>query len=226
MYNIGVTDPEEKAEGQVGIKLWLWWLVATAMGGAIGVLTSWAISNLTAEFRSAMAAEFIWVAISSTVVGAAIGTLQAIVLRRYSISHPLWIVLSTIGWSSAGLTSFFVFNGLQVSRYLPDDQVYSDLVTLVLGVIGGVLIGILQSLALPGRPARVTWWVLANVSGQVVGAVGFFLLSGLPFPLSILTSVSPFVVIGFLQGGMLFWMAKKRIIDLKLVQSAHPIWSG
>lgn len=219
MYHIDNTN----AEGSVGIKLWFWWLVATVTGGTIGVLTSWIISNLPVDFQvdfqSVVAAEFIWVAVSSTVVGAAIGTLQAIVLRQYSVGQLWWIVLSAIGWSSAGLTSFFVFNGLQVSRYIPNNEVASTLVTLVLGVIGGCLIGMLQSLALSGRPIKASWWVLANVLGQVVGAIGYFILLELPSALSLLTSVFPFVAIGAIQGATLIWLTRQRIIDLKAGQS-------
>jgi hypothetical protein len=95
-------------------------------------------------------------------LGITSGFLQWVVLRRKVAQAGWWIAASAAGFAIAGRTLGTI--GVE-ENYL----MAGILFLVVFGVAGGILQGLVLKKA---RIARVGVWVLANIFGSLVGAIG------------------------------------------------------
>lgn len=103
-------------------------------------------------------------------LGASIGIMQWIVLKRFISVGNFWAVSSTLGWSA-----FAAFQALHVPNPLD-------------WFLTGILIGILQWFCLNERTWVTAWWVLSNGFAWLVGGflgiyVSLVLLQGIQNPI-------------------------------------------
>jgi hypothetical protein len=137
---------------------WLAWFLSSVMGYGLG-----AILGVASAYRFSPSDTFdarggITLGI---VMGAIGGYFQWVVLRERIAGSGLW-----------GLTSALGF-GLAMGASLSANTGENDgMAVLLIGLVFGVAGGILQWLILRQKVARAGWWLLANILGALVGAIG------------------------------------------------------
>ncbi len=172
---------------QVGRRFWLWWMLAStvglavggtvgAVGGAVGTFV-WGAGSKNSEVGTVLIGVVI-VAVSGAVIGASLGIAQRLVLRR-QVSRPgRWILASTLG----GAASFAIVVAMIVNLNLLDfgflsvslDSEFLAASALGTATVLGASLGIAQWLALRRKVSRSGWWVLASTAGPAVIYLVFF----------------------------------------------------
>ena len=147
----------------IGWGFWIVWVLASVIGFGIGSFIGIGVSyallpavGITEEFGIAHLIMF------GTMLGIASGFLQWVVLRGKVAQAGWWIAVSAAGFAIAGGTLGTI--GVE-ENYL----MAGILFLVVFGVAGGILQGLVLKKA---RIARVDVWVLANIFGSLVGAIG------------------------------------------------------
>lgn len=166
---------------QSGIRLWLAWVVTTAIGGAVG-----GIAIDTAGV------------VGAALFGAALGVFQWLVLRRALPRISGWVTITSLG----GLLAWATLPVAMLVAILLDDLTYpmAQAVTLAMrsrtgeaplaptlagiavldpriaaasaGAVAGLVVGGLQGLILYRHSHRAHWWILASAaSGALAGGV-------------------------------------------------------
>jgi hypothetical protein len=145
----------------VGWGFWLWWVLASTMGWAVGARVGVAVGSFGEPpgFEAAQSVPTIIVAgyLGVAVGGILVGVLQSLVLRR-KIARAGWWVLAGVG--AAAVIGVVVF-GVGV--------VNTDVGWVVGASLFGIVVGVLQWLVLRRQVARAGWWVLASAVGWFVG---------------------------------------------------------
>ena len=151
MAEIAITGNESRPP--VGWRLWLWWVVASTAGFAVGRYVSVAVGRPADSIVTA----FVFVALGWI----ATGVLQWLALQRQVARGGLWVPAGIVGAAVAGVGVF----GLGVLHAY---------VGWVVGVIlFAPVVGLLQWwLVLRWQVARAGRWVLASTVGWVVGMAG------------------------------------------------------
>ena len=87
----------------MGWAFWLWWVLASTLGGAMGFAVAavalWAIGGGSAV-RSSLAPVGIF-----AVIGGVAGIMQWLLLRDHIPQAGWWVVASAVGWALAGAVS-------------------------------------------------------------------------------------------------------------------------
>ncbi len=122
--------------------------VATGFGMAAG----WAIGSVVAggseDFVSPNAGTMVVFALASGVgLGAILGTVQALVLRRHTRAARRWITANVVGWSLAMVVSFFGTTAMPGGAYGPGALG----VLLLTGAVMGAIVGLATGLLAPPR---------------------------------------------------------------------------
>jgi hypothetical protein len=200
-----MTGPEEATMGDFlrngATKTLLWqWLGVNVLGFAIATPLSF-MANLSAQYFEALY-------VAGVIVGAVVGPLQAIVIRRLLPRLKIWQwVLANILGSYLGSWVGLLFFGMIVMliqwvKRLPDP---GNLVTLILTItiyssIIGMVVSIAQVLSLPSQAQHVRQWWIANFLGRILGWVSASLLGWILFSI---TGAENFLVIwGSLLGAV------------------------
>jgi hypothetical protein len=146
---------------------WPWILAsaaAFAIGGAIagGVVLAAELALVdTAPSQAAAAAALALVtAVSMGLMGATVGVLQWLVLRRWLPASGWWIAATAGGWAAAGVIAGTLagFLGGTVTGVGPGIGVLGYLLSFVGGVAAiGLLPGVLQSIVLRHRVGALAW---------------------------------------------------------------------
>ena len=192
-----------------GWRLWLWWVLASMVGWAVGGGLSGSLGSIQAGYVGGM-----------TVGAAGAGALQWLVLRQ-RIAGAGWWVLATL-LSSAVVGGLIVAVGL-VGGKAWDATWSANPGRVVVGLAGmglfGTVLGALQWLVLRRRIARAGWWVLAGGVGWIMGApVGAVLGGGLSAALGwagsgssdwALTWAGVGAVYGAITGRVLVWLLRQ-----------------
>jgi hypothetical protein len=205
--------------------LWLWWVLATALGellgfavpAILGAVASWAMAGL-----SGVSVDFAFagvMVVAGVGEGSVLGFAQWLVLRRYirKMTRREWVLATGI---AAGVAWII---GMLPSTF--GDIIAVDSVVLVGGavVLGTVLvasIGFAQWVVLRRHIRNVGWWVPANALAWVVGvAVPFGGLALVPegSPMTVWAVVG--VVSGLLMGavvGAITGLALVRLLRASL----------
>jgi len=178
----------------VGRWFWLWWLLATVVGAALGAGISF-VALAQALDRLPQAAYGL---VIGTVFGAAIGTAQWLVLRTHLDRIGWWVPLTLLGW-----VVFWELNLLNLLGAASGIAFIPDI--LHPGLFGG-LVGILQWSLLRGRVQGAGWWVLASVLAGMLGALvadGVNAALHSDSPLDFLTGS---MVGGVVNGATMMWL--------------------
>jgi hypothetical protein len=88
-----------------------WWILASVAGWATGFAIIWAMDLVTRNLLGKVADYEIMALVFALAVGAALGCMQWLVLRRHFSRAGWWVVSSTIGWLLA-----FLMIGKSVDR--------------------------------------------------------------------------------------------------------------
>jgi hypothetical protein len=137
---------------------WLAWFLLSALGYGMGAILGFSfIYNLspTDTFDATRGI------MSGILMGATGGYFQWVVLNERISGAGLWGLASALGFGSAMGAS---------AAANPDDNpaMAGFLIVSVFGVVGGIL----QWLILRRKVPRAGWWLLANLLGSLVGAIG------------------------------------------------------
>jgi formylglycine-generating enzyme required for sulfatase activity len=128
--------------------LWLWWLLANAIGNGLGTMLGFAILNWTGgEVISRLTSGLAW--------GAILGAAQWLLLRKWLPKSAWWII------ATAGVSALFFFGS-------PFSPLHMTLF--------GALLAIAQWLLLRRQARRAGWWVPASTLGAVAAERTLFLL--------------------------------------------------
>jgi hypothetical protein len=187
---------------------WLWWILATAVGWLLGSVMTYAISIVLSmtELGAALQADPAQVSqsaalllmalslVSLWVVGAAVGALQWLVLRRHIPGMNRWAIFTGLGFA-LGSFVFWAFMGLGV--------------------------GLLQWLLLRRDLNKTGWWTVVNAVawplGYMFGGVGGAALGtalGSAFVGSLVGSLLIGTIIGAITGAMLLWLLRENRVLL------------
>ncbi len=144
----------------VGWRLWLWWVLASTMGWAVGRPAGVAVGSS----GDIIMAGYVGV----TVGGVVAGVLQWLVLRRQVARAGWWVMASAVAAAIVGVVIFGV------------GVVSVDVGWVVGAGLFGTVLGVLQwRLVLRCRIARAGWWVLASTVGWVAGGPGVGFVSAI-----------------------------------------------
>ncbi len=172
---------------QVGKKFLGQWILATSIGWPVGMflafLLSYAVVNLFYPKETNL--------IVGLCLGAGVGYSQWHIINKYFKISAWWIWASAIG---IGLP--FVVDVLLVELV----GVESVLNLFITGVIGGLLIGLLQINVVKSLSKKGIWWIFISplawgiswLSTEIVFVVGFFIIGG--------------VVLGAITGIAILWL--------------------
>jgi hypothetical protein len=140
-------------------------------------------------------------------MGAGVGFMQARVLGEWVEPTRRWIWVTTIGmglpfllWDLAGAVGMEAFFSLPVSM-----------------VVGGLLVGVLQSILLRSRVNRTSWWIPVNLVGWGLPAAAIALgdsgfLSGPGALISIGAMFFGGSILGAVTGKVLLWMPQRSAV--------------
>jgi len=134
-------------------------------------------------------------------IGAVVGVLQWLVLRRRVSKAGWWILAST-----AGLAVAFAVVYLAVAYGSPGDL--DDVAAMALG---GAVMGTLQWLVLRRQVSRAGWWVLASTVGW--GLCGAVAAAGddAEGMIAFVSLVGGGVVLGAVTGAALVWLLRQPV---------------
>jgi len=185
----------------VGRGFWLGWVLASAMGFGVGAIVGWiVISNLFGElFNPAAGLVF------GALFGAAGGFLQWVVLRERIAKAGLWVIASSLAFAGAMCAAVVITMNSQ------NYTLAGFLALAVFGVIGGIMQGLVLKRA---QIARAGWWVLANILGSLVGALGIPAVSVIGATGNYGLSTFAFGVLfgtglGIITGAVLVWLLRQ-----------------
>lgn len=162
---------------QVERRFWLWWMLASIVGLAVGLgimvvmvvfLSAMAVLWSGIEIRAEDMAKFVagFREVIGLVFGAAVGIPQWLVLRRKVSKSGWWVLASTAG----GAVGYTVAYAMVLELDLTMNANAPVGIVLLAGV--GASLGIAQWLFLRRQVARAGLWVLAST---VVPAVIYFI---------------------------------------------------
>ena len=124
------------------------WVLANIVGWAVAVRVCLAVGESAGGGDTASLVILVFI---GPVIGAIVGTMQWVVLRRLVSWSGCWmlasLVVCSVGWVA----------GLRYSLSWKEP--------FVLGAVIGALIGIMQWLVLRPQVSQAGWWVLASIVG-------------------------------------------------------------
>ena len=177
---------------QVGKKFLGQWILATSIGWPVGMflafLLSYEVVNLFYHKETSL--------IIGLCLGAVVGFSQWNIINEYSKISAWWIWASAIG---IGLP--FVVDVLLVELVGVESVLKNDILgRFITGVIGGLLIGLLQINVVKSLSKKGIWWIVISplawgiswLSTAIGAGVGDFIIGG--------------VVLGAITGIAILWL--------------------
>lgn len=174
---------------------WLQWVAATAVGLVVGVNAGFTLNVIVAGSAGTDAALVVYVVTLGVLVGAAVGSLQWLVLRRRFDDASRWIVASMAGW----VAGWFIGGS-------------------IVGVISGTLIGLLQWVVLRRWVEQAVWWIAASTIAWTLGALALDTIGALL--IGTLAVAVAGAVAGTLTGGALLWLMRQPLFIPDLSDTA------
>ena len=169
-----------------GWSLWVWWVVASLVGGVFGVnvgaLVVFVGGLIAGASMDALAGLIAGASMGALVLqvgvgvgsGFMVGVLQWLVLRRQVAGVGWWVVASAAGWVVLMVMTWLGSVGARAIMVGAAGMIVGVGVlagVVAGGAVGGFVVGVLQWLVLRRQVARASWWVVATVVGQVTMAV-------------------------------------------------------
>lgn len=196
----------DEARPSVGWNFWLRWVVASAIGSGVGVV-SWVSVGTAAEALGLTPQHGFSNALFPGLVGAAFGApfgiAQWIVLRRRMQPAGRWVAATTLGYAAVFLLGGLFFSGEGAVDLPPGQQV---LLGGLLGAAVAVPPSVLQwLLVLRSQLPKAGAWIAASVLSWALGfAVSFLLRLAVGDPSFVL---GPMVAMA-LNGIVLIWLLR------------------
>ena len=186
----------KKRRISVDWSVWLQWVFASGLGGAVGFALADAVLDTFSEALYKAMAEIVIFGL----LGAAMGTLQWLVLRRHFFQAGWWVAASSVGGTLIGIIGVFYGSELQVNM------------VLAYGLVG-IILGALQWLVLRRRISRSGWWMVVSPLGwalavPVVRSLDRLgLMRGLTETIGLILGFGlAGTVVGIVTGGLLVWL--------------------
>lgn len=146
-------------QNKTGVGLWLAWVLVSMIGFSVAAMLCARAAYILfdgGDFDATLAIA------TGIVMGAIVGYLQWVVLREKIMRADWWVLASALGFAA-----FLVTPGVIGLNANP--EVVGMLGVIALGLVGGSL----QGLILRQQVKRAGWWLVATMSGALVGEVGF-----------------------------------------------------
>jgi hypothetical protein len=191
----------DQAKPSVGWTVWLWWVLASAGGGAVG----FAAADALLDFMSAALQRAIDEVVIFGLIGAGLSTMQWLVLRGLFSQAGWWVVASTVGAAIIGVGAASLSSEIELS------------LIIAYGMSGAIL-GVLQWIVLRRKTSRAWLWILASPLGWAIAVpiVGFLDRMGQDMAPRMSETVGLIfafglmgAVVGFITGGVLVWMLRQ-----------------
>ena len=196
---------------QVDWGFWLQWVLASIVGWALGVIVS-LLASAIAPVGRAMPA------IGATLVGAGIGIMQWLILRRRFRRAGWWVLASAMGWAVGWAVGQNLIEPVVMflSKYEEALGGRSVVTLSVLGVMVGGTVGTMQWLVLRRWVYWAGWWILANIVGLAAGFVAGAVVAStlhLSGVLATVTNIMGGIILGALLGAItgmtLVWLSRQ-----------------
>jgi len=196
----------EVERAQVDWGFWLQWVLASIVGWVLGVIVS-----LLAMGRAMPV-------VGATLVGAGIGIMQWLILRRRFRRAGWWVLASAMGWAVGWVAGQNLIEPVVMflSKYEEALGGRSVVTLSVLGVMVGGTVGTMQWLVLRRWVYRAGWWILANTAGLAAGFVASAVVAStlhLSGVLATVTTVMGGIILGALPGAItgmtLVWLSRQ-----------------
>lgn len=209
-------------EPQRGWKLWLWWVLATALGefvgfavpAAVGAVAAWALEGKAGTFANIT---MLGIMVSAGLAeGAVLGFAQGTVLRRYipNMARREWVVATALAAGLAWTIGMIPSTLRDLTAINPAILVFGG---ILLGAIFVASIGFAQWLILRRYIQKAGWWVLANALAWPLGvAVPFGGIAMVPdgapavayIVVGVVSGLMMGVVVGAITGMALVWLLR------------------
>jgi hypothetical protein len=176
--------------------VWLQWAFASGLGGAVGFALADAVLQTFSEALYKAMAEIVIFGL----LGAAMGTLQWLVLRRHFSQAGWWVAASAVGGTLVGIGGASYGSKVEVN------------LVIVYGLVG-IIFGTLQWLVLRRQISRSGWWMVMSLLGwaltvpvlQSLDRLG--LMRGLSETIGLILGFGlAGTVVGIVTGGLLVWL--------------------
>lgn len=176
--------------------VWLQWAFASGLGGAVGFALADAVLHTFSEALYRAMAEIVIFGL----LGAAMGTLQWLVLRRHFSQAGWWVAASAVGGTLVGIGAASCGSKVKVN------------LVIVYGLVG-IILGALQWLVLRRRIPRSGWWMVVSPLGwaltvPVVRSLDRLgLMRGLSETIGLILGFGlAGTLVGIVTGGLLVWL--------------------
>ncbi len=179
-----------KLISKAGWRFWVQWVLTNIVGWSGGAILGWI--GGTVVYQS-VRSHFMALTIFGFAVGASVGIMQWLVLRR-RVYRAGWWVLATATGSAVGAAVGSVF-GTSIGAAL----------------LGVVSVAIMQWLVLRRQVYRAGWWMLITVVGLIV-ALALGKVLGLPL-VSFWSVVMGLPVFGAITGSVLVWLLQQQPVS-------------
>lgn len=191
----------DQAKSSVGWTVWLWWVLASAGGGAVG----FAAADALLGFMSAALQRAIAEVVIFGLIVAGLGTMQWLVLRNLFSQAGWWVVASTVGGAIVGVGAASLSSEIEVSL-------------IIAYGLSGAILGMLQWIVLRRQTSRAWLWILASPLGWAIAVLIVRFLDRMGQDMALRMSETAGLilgfglmgaVVGFVTGGVLVWMLRK-----------------
>jgi MFS family permease len=199
---------------QVGWGFWLWWVLASTVGGIVGLAVGifvWGTLSPIFDFYYGLSvvSEALMFAVGGAVCGGLLGIIQRRVLQRQTSQFSWWVEASTVGGAVSGAV------GGAVALVVDEAQILA-----MVPAVGGALVGIAQWLVLRRQVDQAGYWVLASTVGWAMGGAVALVLGGMRgwdlILVILLLPVGGMVATawyGAITGGVLVWLLRQPITE-------------
>jgi len=183
---------------------WLQWVLASIVGW-------WALSLPVSAIAPVVGAMPV---VSGSIVGAGVGIMQWLVLRRRFHRAGWWVLASTMGWAVGWAVGQNLIEPVTMFLAKYEEALGGrSVVTLsVLGVMVGGVAGIMQWFVLRRWVYRAGWWILANIVGWTTGFVAGPVVVAALWTSGVLATVMGGVILGAVPGAItgmtLVWLSR------------------
>jgi hypothetical protein len=175
---------------QVGWGFWLWWVLASTVGFAVGSAVTRFV-GLVGYFAGGETVVGAF-AVGGAVGGALIGIAQWLVLRKRVSRSGWWVLASIVGFAVGFAVAIAMLDSMDGAA---------------VGAVVGASIGIAQWLVLRLQFSRAGWWVLASIVGFAMGFAVLETMDGFVVGAGVGAVVGAGV--GAITGGVMVWMLRQ-----------------
>ena len=179
----------QSEHNNIGWRVWGRWVLATAIGWSVGIVTAFIAAHLIAPI--------VYIAIpheTNLVLGLCLGAAVGYMQRRFA-QNPItasgrWVLSTSVGM---GIPYVVLVIANEFWGGIP------GLSLVLIAAVGGLITGLLQLRNVRRHSRRSGWWVLANIVGWGLGWLAMSSAVGLLFG---------GVLLGMVTGGATIWLLR------------------